>query len=358
MLRRTLLRSTLLAASALILPSRSVRAQTTPNDPYYTGVSGTEAYLGQMNAPGAWAQFKLSSLASMPPLIDIDTGAPFHTDNTPNILSGFDETGTGIADTDGHATRVCGPACAVTNNNIGIPSIGWGGTLLPVKHANNDTSTGNCLTWILANVSPTPGFALTGVITMPFGGLGSPPPYDGLLQQLWNAGFILFAATGDSGLAVCSAGPCDSPYVIGVSGVKTNGSFDRETVANFGPSLAGTGRGAIISCPIGSTSGGADPVPWTTDLSNTYSDNTTGTSFATLMAGAAARYLSGANPSLTNMDIDWIMTSGLYGINVGSGFSTVPAPWNNPKSVDLNAQIGAALAGVRAPRGSRARRRG
>ena len=331
-----------------VSPNIIASANLTPNDPYYSATSGPQTYLTVMNCPAGWDIHTMDATGGLPPVIDMDTGAPVHVDTSANILTGFDATGSGINDTDGHATIIDGPACAVTNNSSGIASVSWGGKLLPVKVATSSSffnllTVNTGLQWVIDNVPPP------AAISMPFtAGVGS-TTISGVLQQLWNLGFILFGASGDSGTTICQG--VYSPYVMLVAGV-TNG-LARSSFSSYGPASNGVGPGAIISVPAG---GSSPNNMWTTGLGNTYNSGNSGTSFSPVLAASVACGLWSVNPSLKNWDIYHIMSTSNLGQSV-TGFTGVSAPWDNPRCLDYGAMMAAAKAGLQSPYSGRGRRR-
>lgn len=109
-------------------PNFVVQSFFTPDDPYF----GSQWNLQKINAPSAWD----ISQGGFGPVAVLDTGI----DSSHSDLSGEVETGynfiddnTNTSDDNGHGTHVAGIIDASTNNGNGIASIGFKGTLLPVK---------------------------------------------------------------------------------------------------------------------------------------------------------------------------------------------------------------------------------
>jgi hypothetical protein len=126
---------------------------TPPNDPGY----GSQWNLATIGAPGAWAVTTGSGVV----VADIDTGVDStQPDLAANLTPGWDESSTttlpsgvvdvgaplgpGNTDTEqiapGHGTAVAGVIAAVTNNGIGLASLGFNTKVEPVKVNFDDTA--------------------------------------------------------------------------------------------------------------------------------------------------------------------------------------------------------------------------
>ena len=115
-----------------------------PDDPLYS----SQWNLPIINAPGAWAVTTGTNIV----VADIDTGVDFTQADlpSPQLVPGVDETTSpptsidypsGNTDTDGHGTAVAGVIAAATNNDIGLSSLGWNTSVMPVKASTNGTFT-------------------------------------------------------------------------------------------------------------------------------------------------------------------------------------------------------------------------
>lgn len=109
-------------------PNYLVKSFLTPNDSLYS----QEWNLPKISAPGAWDGSQLST----GPIAVVDTGVEAnHPDLKGEILPGYNFVAntTDTSDDNGHGTHVAGIIEAATNNGTGVASIGFRGTILPVK---------------------------------------------------------------------------------------------------------------------------------------------------------------------------------------------------------------------------------
>jgi serine protease len=343
------------------VPDERRRAQGVPNDPLYSqglGASGPavgEWYLHPPDAsiPSAIdAQSAWDISIGSPTIIvaDVDTGVRFeHPDLLAvaaggNLLPGYDMisdvnvandgdgrdpdasdpgdwvTQADLDDKNGpfyqcqpdpspsswHGTRVSGILAALTNNSIGMASVGRTIRVLPVR------ALGKCGGYdsdIIAGMMWAAGFNVPGVpanttparvINLSLGGPGAcTAAYQQAIAQITAAGVTIVAAAGNSsGHAV--GVPANCPGVIAVTGLRQAG--DKVGFADLGPENAlaapagncvNTAAGSPCLYPIVTTSDVGTTVP----VMSTYTDGLVnpsfGTSFSTpLVAGTAALMLS------------------------------------------------------------------
>lgn len=290
-----------------------------PNDPYYTGVSGTQQIMTTMNCPAAWDYQKLQGMSDLIPLVIMSTGCqPDHPDLMANIMTGynaFDGT-SNTSDPTGAGTFVSGPAAGVTDDSIGIASVGWGGGFIPVRACNNSGTIMLSyilagLTWILGNVAG--------------GCIGTDLPFNmttalATTKALWNANFLMFGPSGDSGVLGIANGFGDSPYGV-VCGAVTN-SLGRASYSNYGPSGFGFGGpGCILSAAVGD---GGD-TPWVTAQPSTYVNNELGTSFSSPMNAAGARFAWQTRKAMKNYNMYDVIFNSANNLAT-TGFGSFPAP--------------------------------
>lgn len=357
------------------VPDERRRAFAAPNDPLYgAGVPGDGPAAGQwyLRAPGGAVQASID----VEPAWAITTGSPNvvvavidtgvrddHPDLLPismggNLLPGYDmisdpalgndgssrdgdasdpgdwvtesetndasnpfyecttkdsSTGRYVAqDSSWHGTQVSGLIAALTNNGVGMASVGRNVRVLPVR------ALGKCGEGfdsdILAGLRWAAGLAVPGlpmtptparVINTSFGGDGAcPVSYRDAVAEVNAAGAIVVASAGNStGHAVSAPANCSG--VIAVAALRHVGT--KVGFSDLGPEVA-------ISAPGGNcvNSGAGSPCVYpiltttdagtTTPVGPTYTDSfnpTLGTSFsAPLVSGTVALMLS-AQPSLT-----------------------------------------------------------
>ncbi len=182
-----------------------------------------------------------------------------------------DPTPPNVGDVPDHGTNVSGCVSGITNNALGIASVGWGISIIPVKIANDgDGSLSGGYNGILYAAK-----AGADVINCSWGGYG----YSGSSQSVINVAHDTYGAiiVASSGNGYQNMGPTnlDTHYpsgydnVISVTATGTNDSFN--CWATAGPTVDLAAPGESI---------------WTTDLNNGY-ESVPGTSFsAPIVAGA------------------------------------------------------------------------
>jgi hypothetical protein len=172
----------------------------TPNDPGYTNsTSNGQWALFQINAAQAWDISTGSSgtvVAVTDNAININ-----HPDLINKMLPGHDAVDNDsdpspCGSNDGfHGSHVSGIVGAESNNNLGIASIGYDVSILPVKIGDcNGSLTGGFegIVWAADNGAD--------VINMSWGGSGSSTYGQNVCDYAWNQGSILIAAAGNDGV--------------------------------------------------------------------------------------------------------------------------------------------------------------
>jgi serine protease len=348
------------------VPDERRHVMLAPNDPYYPAVPNTDPAVGQwylraptstlksaIDAEPAWA---ITTGSSAVVVAVLDTGVLFnHPDlkrvvNGGNLLDGYDmisddliafdnlsgrdndpsdpgdwispaDASTGLYGPCGaqnsswHGTAVTALIGALTDNGIGMASVGRNVRVLPVrvlgKCGGFDSDIIAAMRWSAglstgdANVPANPNRAK--VINLSLGGVGAcSQAYRNAVNDINVAGTVVVASTGNgTGHAVNS--PANCPGVIAVSAVRHVGS--KVGFADIGPETT-------ISAPGGNcinTSGTciypiltASNFGTTTPGGNTYASEI-GTSFsAPLVAGTVALMLS-ADPTLTPLQTQLIL---------------------------------------------------
>ncbi len=213
-------------------------------------------------------------------------------------LNGFidDAQGYDLADMDGnvnpptgipgwdHGSHCSGIAGAATNNGIGIASIGYGITIIPVK-ASNDATGGNTLSKAFEGVD----YARTvgaDIISMSWGGKGTSATGDLILLLAENQGILLIAAAGNDNDSTPFF-PAASPRCLAVG--STDQLDHRSGFSNFGSYVDVMAPGTdIYSCLVGSNqdygnlSGTSMACPLTAGLAGLILSNSPGITAAQL----------------------------------------------------------------------------
>jgi len=253
------------------------QALFTPNDPLYSNQWG----LKKINATQAWDE----SQGGAGPVAVIDTGvSASHPDLKGQVLAGYNfvSDNTNTNDDHGHGTHVSGIVSAVTNNSLGVSSIGFKGTILPVKVLSSSGSG------TYSDVASGIVYAAdhgAKIINLSLGG----PSYSQTLQNAVtyavNKGSFVIAAAGNSG----SSTPLYPAACKGALAITASDSSDN--LASF----SSYGQNAFVAAPG-------------VNITSTYPGDTykgmSGTSMATPhVAGLfelAYAYMSSTEKSFTN----------------------------------------------------------
>ena len=171
-----------------------------PNDQYYTNSFNSGQWaLFQIDAPLAWDISTGSSdivVAVTDNAINIS-----HPDLVNKMVPGWDAVDNDndpspCGGNDGfHGSHVSGIVGAESNNNIGVASIGYNVSIMPVKigdcNTGSLTSGYDGIIWAADNDAD--------VINMSWGGGGSSTYGQNVCSYAWNLGTILIAAAGNDG---------------------------------------------------------------------------------------------------------------------------------------------------------------
>ena len=258
----------------------------TPNDLGANSATGTGMWhLYRMNAQQAW---------------DLSTGNPnvvvavtddailqTHQDLTNKLVTGYDAP-TGGSNTnpcgsnDGnHGTHVSGTVGAETNNGIGVASIGFGVSIMPVKigNCNGQLSHGyEGVNWAANNGAH--------VINMSWGGGGFSNYGQNVCNAASNAGAILVAAAGNDGTSQQFYPAAYTP-VIAVASTTTN-----DAKSNFSQ----YGNWITVAAP-----GSAIRSTWAS--SNTAYNRIQGTSMASPNVAGLLGLMKSYAPTASNQDL-------------------------------------------------------
>jgi len=202
-------------------------------------------------------------------------------DNNPNP---FNPTNSSFT----HGTHCAGISAAATNSGVGISSIGFNTTIMPVKIA---TSASQSLTGAFLGVQ----YAIANnadVISMSWGGGAFSQTYQALFDQAYIQGIVCIAAAGNSNTTIPMY-PASYNHVISVGATDINDS--RATFSNYGATIDVMAPGVGIYSSLAG--------------SNSSYGNLSGTSMACpLVSGLAALMLS-YDPSLSPDDLETCLKS-------------------------------------------------
>ena len=212
-------------------------------------------------------------------------------DNNPNPPSGASNSSPWV-----HGTHCAGIASAVTNNGVGIASIGFNTKILPIK-CSPDTSNGS----ILTNGFDGVYYAMSqhvDVISMSWGSTGTSISDQAVVTTAYNMGIILLAAAGNSN----SNGafyPADYTNVMAIGATDANDV--KSSYSNYGSSIAVMAPGDNIY----STFCGSD---------NSYG-TLSGTSMATPLVAGLAGLVKAIHSNYTPAQIETAIRNGCDNIN-------------------------------------------
>ncbi len=292
-----------------IEPKYIYETEFIPNDPDYS----TKQYnLQKINAANAWD----ISTGSPSIIIGIvDTGIDWdHPDllaniwtNPNEIVNGIDDDGNGYVDdirgwdfggSDGtsdnnpmedradHGTHVAGIASAVTNNGIGIASIGYQSKLMPIKTSQDNFRNSNGSPYIVYGYEGIVYAAENGakVINCSWGGDG----YSALGQEVINyateLGALVIAAAGNANSNL-NFYPASYDKVLSVA--STDQSDKKSGFSNYGEWIDVSAPGSNI---------------YSTWMNNTYTTQN-GTSMATPLVCGLAALTNAVFPDYTPLQI-------------------------------------------------------
>ncbi len=241
-------------------------------------------------------------------------------------------------DSSWHGTQVSGLIAALTNNGIGMASVGRNVRVLPVR------ALGKCFGYdsdIIAGMRWAAGLAVPGapanpyparVINLSLGGDGvCTAAYQEAVNEILSAGTAIVAAAGNgAGHAVTV--PADCPGVIAVAGLRHAGT--KVGFSNLGPEIAisapggncvNTAAGSPCLYPILTTSDSGTTVPAGPIYTDSFNASL-GTSFsAPLVAGTLALMMS-AQPGLTPQQARQMLQATARPFPTGVAVATCTAP--------------------------------
>lgn len=196
-----------------------------------------------------------------------------------------------------HGTPNAGIIAAQTNNGIGISSVGFNCTYIPVK-IKEDASTSSAL----SNTYEGLDYAINtdaAIICMPWASLDSSQTFQLLCNTAYNNGKVLVAAAGNSGSNICLY-PASYDHVISVGSCNSNDMISAFSTYNEKLDVVAPGVN-IYSC---SSSG-----------INQY-EVVQGTSISASITAGILGLMKAKNPAMTVDELETCLKNGAENINL------------------------------------------
>ncbi len=188
-----------------------------------------------------------------------------------------------ISDIHGHGTKVAGTIGAITDNGIGVASVGWNAMVMPIRVTDSSdgyaswSALARGLTWAADNGAQ--------VANMSYASWKS-STVASAAKYLKDKGGLAFASAGNDGTDLDLPG---TPHILVVSA--TGSSDTRTSWSNYGSYVDITAPGASIQ---------------TTSRGGGYS-SVSGTSFSSPITAAVAGLIMSVNPSLSPSEVESII---------------------------------------------------
>jgi subtilisin family serine protease len=258
----------------------------TPNDTYFN--TNYQWSLFKINAEQAWDISQGSSSV----VVAVTDNAIWtsHPDLTNKLVAGYDVANNNNnpnpagGNNGAHGTHVSGTVGAQTNNSLGVASIGYNVSVMPVKIGRDSdgalTAGYEGIIWAADNGAD--------VINMSWGGSGASTYGQNVCNYAWNQGSILVAAAGNDNVSSMLY-PAAYNNVIAVASTAQNDA--KSSFSQFGAWINISAPGTQI----------ASTVP-TSYASSGYS-YMSGTSMASPHVAGLLGLMKSANPSMSNVDL-------------------------------------------------------
>ncbi len=255
---------------------KPIQPAQTPNDPYLN----SQWHLQKIGAQQAW---NITTGNPATTIAILDSGVdPTQPDLAAKLQNGwnFYDDNANTTDLSGHGTKVAGVAASITNNGIGVASIGYQCSILPVKVTDpNGYTTYSMLPKGL--VYAADHGAKVAVISFEVNGASA---LNTAAQYFIEKGGLVFTAGGNTGNYIADP---SNPYTISVSGTtSTDGNY-----GSYGPYIDLSAPAIGIYTTINGGGYGA----------------VSGTSFATPLTAGVAALMFSANPNLTPANVESIL---------------------------------------------------
>ncbi|MGE0387245.1 MAG: S8 family serine peptidase [Gammaproteobacteria bacterium] len=279
--------------------------QVIPNDPKYAAAW----HLAHINAADAWDGSQGEGIT----VAVLDTGVnQFHPDLGANLVPGWNvvDNSSDTSDVQGHGTLVAGIVGAVTDNGVGVASVGWNARVMPVRVT--DAPDGSAYVSDIANGLVWAADHGARVANISYAVSGSGAVIEAA-QYMRSKGGVVAVAAGNSGT---EGGFEPSPALIAVSA--TNKSDLKTTWSSFGAyvDLAAPGASMVTTTKAGGY-GSAN-----------------GTSFSSPVVAATAALVLAVNPRLTSTDVEALLRESAVDLGVAG-----PDPYYGSGRVDAGAAV-------------------
>ena len=276
------------------------KALATPNDPLYQ----YQWHLSKISAPTAW---DLSTGNPAVKVAVVDTGfamnhqdlsSKFDTANAYDFVNNDTSPMAGTTNPNGqylsHGTLTSGLVGASTNNGLGVSSIGWNLTVLPLQALDDDgfgdtASIISAINWAVSKGAK--------VISL---SLGS-DTQDALLEQAISSAVssnvVVVAASGNDGCD-CMLYPANYPSVISVGA--SNSSDNKSSFSSYGDNLdvVAPGEGTIRTTYINSG-----------NYTSLYTTSASGTSISTPIVSGLAGLIKSIKSDMSPTEVETMIRS-------------------------------------------------
>jgi len=268
-------------------PDYKYELSAIPNDPIYP----SEWHLPRIQAPEAW---DLTAGSSNVIIAILDSGLESsHPDIQSKVVPGWNtyDNNSNTSPISDHGTRTAGAAAAVSNNSVGVSSVCWGCSIMPIRVTDasgmgysSTISAG--LAWAASQGARIASASFNGLFTSSTIRLAA----ETFMTE--NNG-VFFAPSGNTG-AELTAPEYASPYmiVVGSSAFSTAG----DVLASFST------RGVMLDLAAPATS------IYTTDLGGQYL-SVSGASYASPIAAGVAGLILSADLNLQATEVRDIMVA-------------------------------------------------
>jgi hypothetical protein len=252
-----------------------------PDDPAYP----QSWHLPAISAPDAW---DLSTGSPGIVIAVLDSGVdPSHPDLVAKLVSGhnFYDGNADTSDVFGHGTKVAGAAGAATGNGLGVASIGWQASIMPIRVTGSD---GWASAWAIAQGLTYAVDQGARVMNLSFGGVGGSSTVVNAAEYAADHGGIVVVSSGNCG---CVESIPQSAALLTVGATDQTDALT--SVSSRGDHVDLTAPGVAIQ---------------TTSRGGGYSSGS-GTSFSAPVVSGLVALMLAANPGLTVPEVEDLLAS-------------------------------------------------